>query len=386
MAAEPLRLLLGGDLMLGRGIDQVMPQHCDPGLHEPVVRDARHYVQLAERRNGPIPTPLAPTAPWGDALGWMAAFSPHLRIVNLETAITTWDQPWPHKAVHYRMHPANTACLRAAGIDACCLANNHVLDWGFNGLADTLRNLRLAGVTAVGAGLTAHQAQAPARLALPGGGELLLFAWALPSSGVPADWAATPDRPGVALLSGIDLGTVKWLMRCICRQRRPSDRVMVSLHWGANWVPAIPEQHRWLAQQLIDLAGVDVVYGHSSHHALPLELHSDRLILYGCGDLINDYEGLPAQAPWRSDLVCLYGLELDGDSGALRRLVLHPFQLKRFQLGPIGAGDRLLLGHQIGLESAPPGWRCRADDALWRLERTIGPEASAQPAPRPLAS
>ena len=151
-------------------------------------------------------------------------------------------------------------------------------------------------------------------------------------------------------------------------------------------MPAIPEQHRWLAQQLIDLAGVDVVYGHSSHHALPLELHGDRLILYGCGDLINDYEGLPAHAPWRSDLVCLYGLELDGDSGALRRLVLHPFQLKRFQLGPIGAEDRLLLGHQIGLESAPPGWRCRADDALWRLERTIGPEASAQPAPRPLAS
>ncbi len=369
MAVAPLRLLLGGDLMLGRGIDQVMPQHCDPGLHEPVVRDARRYVQLAERRNGSIAAPLAPTDPWGDALGWMAALQPHLRIVNLETAITTWAQPWPHKAVHYRMHPTNTACLRVAGIDACCLANNHVLDWGFNGLADTLRNLRLAGIKAAGAGLTAHQAQAPARLAWPGGGELLLFAWALPSSGVPAAWAATPDRPGVALLSAIDVGTVKWLMRCICRHRRPSDRVVVSLHWGANWAPAIPEQHRWLAQQLIDLAGVDVVYGHSSHHALPLELHGDRLILYGCGDLINDYEGLPAHPPWRSDLVCLYGLELDGDSGALRSLVLHPFQLKRFQLGPIGALDRRLLGHQIGLESAPPGWRCRSDDGLWRLER-----------------
>lgn len=378
MATAPLRLLLGGDLMLGRGIDQVMAQHCDPSLHEPVVRDARQYVQLAECRNGPIAPPLAPIDLWGDALAWMNSLQPHLRIVNLETAITNWAQPWPHKGVHYRMHPTNTACLREAGIDACCLANNHALDWGYNGLADTLRNLQQAGIKAIGAGLTVHQAQAPARLAWPGGGDLLLFAWALPSSGVPAEWAVTPDRPGVALLNGIDVGSVKWMMRCICRQRRPQDRVVVSLHWGANWVSAIPEQHRWLAHQLIDLAGVDVVYGHSSHHALPLELYRDRLIFYGCGDLINDYEGLPAHGPWRSDLVCLYALELDSDSVALRSLVLHPFQLRRFQLGPIDAGNRRLLGHQIGLESAPLGWHCRADDALWRLERSIGPAASAE--------
>ena len=333
------------------------------------MRDVRHhYVQLAEQRNGLISASLAPTGPCGDALGWMAALPAHLRIVNLETAITTWVQLWPHRALHHLMHPANTACL----------ANNHPLDWAFNGLADTLRNLKLAGIKAVGAGLNGHLAQAPARLTWPGGGQLLLFAWALLSSGVPPDGAATPDRPGVALLRGIDIGTVKWVMRCICRQRRPNDRVVVSLHWGANWVLEIPERHRWLAQQLIDLARVDVVYGHSSHHALPLELHSERLILYGCGDLINDYEGLPAHDPWRSDLVCLYGVELDGDSGALLSLVLKPFQLKRFQLGPIRPVDRRLLEHQIGLQSAPLGWRCMAHEELWRLERTFGTEASAE--------
>ena len=87
-----LKLLLGGDLMLGRGIDQLMPQHCDPALHEAVVRDARHYAQLAERLHGPIHTPFQPATPWGQSLAWMEQFQPDLRLVNLETAITRSNQ------------------------------------------------------------------------------------------------------------------------------------------------------------------------------------------------------------------------------------------------------------------------------------------------------
>ncbi|MEN9496501.1 MAG: hypothetical protein RLZZ137_1541, partial [Cyanobacteriota bacterium] len=111
--------------------------------------------------------------------------------------------------------------------------------------------------------------------------------------------------------------------------------------------PVVPEAHRWLARQLIDLAEVDVVYGHSSHHPLPLEIHAGKLILYGCGDLINDSEGLPLHGPWRSDLVCCHLLDLDPDTGALLGLTLNPFQLHR----------RLAVG------AALPQWRrvLRAD-------------------------
>ncbi|MFM2173732.1 MAG: hypothetical protein RLZZ54_1659 [Cyanobacteriota bacterium] len=362
-----LKLLLGGDLMLGRGIDQLMPQHCDPALHETVARDARHYVALAEQRIGPIATPFSPERVWGDSLSWIQRFDPELRVVNLETAITSGGQPWPGKGVHFRMHPANIASLRAAGIDACSLANNHCLDWGFNGLADTLRALHQAGIASCGAGLNPHQAKQPARLALADGRQLLLFAWAFTSSGVPPAWAAQPNHPGVALLSTINSGTVKWLCRCINRQRQVGDRVVVSLHWGANWVPVVPEQHRWLARQLIELAGVDVVYGHSSHHALPLEIHQGRLILYGCGDLINDYEGLPPHPPWRCDLICLYGLELQRQSGQLLSLRLQPFQLRGFQLREPSAADRQLLERQMGLDLCPSGWRCQRQDGGWCL-------------------
>ena len=377
MVASSLRLVLGGDLMLGRGIDQCLAHSCDPALHEPLVRDARHYVELAERRHGPIARPMAAADPWGDALAALDALAPDLRLVNLECAITRADRPWPGKAVHYRLHPANVEVLRAARIDACCLANNHILDWGLNGLAETLRSLRLARIASVGAGLSLHQAQGPAQLPLAGGGRLLLFAWALASSGVPSDWAALPDRPGVALLPGIDTGTAKWLARCIRRHRRRGDRVVVSLHWGANWVPVVPEAHRWLARQLIDLADVDVVFGHSSHHPLPLEIHRGRLILYGCGDLINDYEGLPPHAPWRSDLVCLYAVDLDAVSGALQGLTIHPFQLRGFRLRPALASDRALLWRQMGLEVMPAGWGGREHDGTWRL----APLCSAAAAP-----
>jgi len=364
----PLRIVLGGDLMLGRGIDQCMARHVDPALFEPVVRDARHYVQLAERRNGPISVPFSAQAPWGDALAWLQADAARLRIVNLETAITTSPGPCSGKAVHYRMHPANVRCLQAARIDACSLANNHVLDWGPAGLADTLQALRRSGIRSAGAGLNGRQAERPARLPLAAGAALLLFAWALPSSGVPLSWQAGDDQPGVALLERIDAVSLAHLQRCIDAQRRPGDRVMVSLHWGANWVEATPEAHRWLARRLIDQAGVDVVFGHSSHHPLPLELHNGRLILYGCGDLINDYEGLPAHGERRSDLVCLYGLELDAETGALCALELRPYQLRGFQLRLPALADREELAAQLGLASAPRGWCWQSRSDHWRLE------------------
>ncbi len=71
---------------------------------------------------------------------------PMFKIINLETSITTNDDPWPGKGIHYRMHPGNTKLLTTAGIDFCSLANNHVLDWGREGLVETLHSLEDAGI------------------------------------------------------------------------------------------------------------------------------------------------------------------------------------------------------------------------------------------------
>jgi poly-gamma-glutamate synthesis protein (capsule biosynthesis protein) len=143
--ARDMTLFLCGDVMTGRGIDQVLPHPGDPVLHEGYATSALDYVALAERANGPIPRPAEFAYVWGDALAEWARIAPDLRIINLETAVTTRDDWQRGKGIHYRMHPANVPCLTAAAIDCCVLANNHVLDWGYAGLAETLQTLRRAG-------------------------------------------------------------------------------------------------------------------------------------------------------------------------------------------------------------------------------------------------
>ena len=326
-----MQLLLGGDVMTGRGIDQVLPHPGVPTLFETFVRDARDYVRLAEDVNGSIGAPLEPAAIWGEALALMDRWPEALRIVNLETAITAAGDPWPGKGIHYRMHPDNLACLQAARLAACGLANNHVLDWGRAGLADTLANLAAAGLRSAGAGLDEASARAPAVLPLAGGGRLLFSAWALASSGVPADWAATPTRSGLALLRDLSECAAQEVARALAAVRAPGDRTLVSLHWGGNWGFHLPGEHRSFAHRLIDLGAADVVHGHSSHHPLPIEVYRDRPILYGCGDLVNDYEGIAAHGSLRSDCPCLYLVTLD-EQGALQALEILPLQLCRFRL------------------------------------------------------
>jgi poly-gamma-glutamate capsule biosynthesis protein CapA/YwtB (metallophosphatase superfamily) len=143
---------LTGDVMTGRGVDQILPSPGDPRLWERYVDDARTYVELAKAASGPIPAPVSPEWPWGDALQVMDRIGPDLRVINLETSITTSDDAVPGKAVHYRMHPGNVGCLTAARPDACALANNHVLDLGVRGLEETLDALTKAGLATAGAG------------------------------------------------------------------------------------------------------------------------------------------------------------------------------------------------------------------------------------------
>src|SRR5260370_25943119 len=93
---------------------------------------------------------------------------PDVRLIILETSITTSGEFAPGKAVHYRMSPGNAGCVAAARPDACALANNHVLDFGPPGLADTLQALSGAGLRAVGAGSGRDAARRPAAVPVRG--------------------------------------------------------------------------------------------------------------------------------------------------------------------------------------------------------------------------
>ncbi|HEY0878102.1 MAG TPA: CapA family protein [Zeimonas sp.] len=326
------RLLLAGDVMLGRGIDQALAHPSSPELHEPWVRDAREYVRLAERANGPIPAPLAPEYVWGEALARLDDLAPSLRIVNLETSITDCDRPYPGKAIHYRMHPANVDCLLALRPDCCVLANNHVLDWGEDGLRQTLATLARAGVHTAGAGLDENQALAPAVLDVPGG-RVLVFACATGDSGVPQEQAARPARAGVSRLPDCSTEAAERLCRRVEALRREDDLVVASIHWGDNWVREVPGKQRAFAQRLLDSGSIDVIHGHSSHHPLPVQIHRGKLVLHGCGDLVNDYEGIGPHGALRSDLGCLHLADFDIATRHCVELRIVPLQLRRFRLG-----------------------------------------------------
>lgn len=325
-------LLLAGDVMTGRGIDQILPHPSTPALHESYIDDARDYVRMAEKVNGLIPRPLSAEYIWGEALAEIERVDPDLCVVNLGTAVTTSARAWPGKGIHYRMHPDNVGCLTAARIDCCSLANNHVLDWGRTGLQETLQALHRAGIHTAGAGMDGSEAWAPTELPLGERSRLLVFACATTSSGVPAAWAAAPLQSGVALLPDLSDATARLVADDVRHRRGVGDLVLLSIHWGDNWTPTVPRAHQAFAHQLIDLGAADIIHGHSSHHPLPLEVYHDKLILYGCGDLINDYEGIGAHHGPRSDVGCLYFATLAVASRRLLALDIVPLQRKRFRL------------------------------------------------------
>ena len=333
-----MRLFLCGDVMTGRGIDQALSNPVNPVLYEPCVRDARDYVALAERAHGAISRPLSFDYIWGDALAELDHAQIDFRIVNLETAITSAETPWPDKGINYRMHPQNIGCLSAARIDACALANNHVLDWGYDGLSETLQTLDAAGIAHAGAGNDAYQAMSPTVLGTAANRRVLLFSFGSTTSGISEDWKATSISPGVNLLDDLSEQTAARVCDEMRAHQQPGDLLVASIHWGGNWGYEIPCEQIVFAHHLVE-QGVAIVHGHSSHHVKAIEVFKGRPILYGCGDFITDYEGITEYETFRDDLALMYLIELDSDSGELINARLVPMQMRRFRLERASTGD-----------------------------------------------
>lgn len=342
--------------MTGRGIDQILPHPSKPELHEPAVDDARDYVLLAEERNGQIPRPVGLDYVWGDALGEFGRDFPDVRIINLETSVTRSDH-WVPKGINYRMHPDNVGCLIRAGVDCCVLANNHVLDYGREGLIETLDTLQLSGLKTAGAGRDAVEARAPAVLATKAGHRVLVVGMGLESSGVPPEWAATGTESGVNLLEESPPAAADRIARQIAPIRLPGDVLVVSVHWGSNWGFHVPDSQVTLAHALVDRAGADVVHGHSSHHPKGIEVYRGKLLLYGCGDFLNDYEGITGYEEYQGDLSLMYLASLEPGVGALQALRMKPFRMRRFRLEHASEPEARWLSDTLDREGARFGTR-----------------------------
>jgi poly-gamma-glutamate capsule biosynthesis protein CapA/YwtB (metallophosphatase superfamily) len=149
---------------------------------------------------------------WGAALDELSRTQPDGRIVNLETSVTRSNGYVP-KGINYRVSPENANCLAAAAIDCCVLANNHVLDWGRAGLSETLAALAYLRIKTAGAARNLDEAAAPALLDFHRKGRVLIFSFASPTSGVPRNWAATRESPGVNFLSDLSATRIAGIAR-----------------------------------------------------------------------------------------------------------------------------------------------------------------------------
>ena len=323
-----------GDVMLGRLIDQLFPAH----VNEP--SEARIISSFL--KSNPHLRQYNPESPWGDALPLFNGSD--FNIVNLETSVTTSSRKWPNKVFNYRMHPENIHALNLANVSYAGSANNHTLDFSEEGLRDTVEALGKAGVAFAGAGLSQEEAAAPALICLATSLEShdhskvpVLRIWA--AADHPSEWSGLP---GFGFLDYTP--RTRRRLKSLITETSGLDSVsssclrVFSVHWGPNysWHPS--EDIISLAHFLIDECGIDIIHGHSSHHIQGVEIYKGKLIIYGCGDFVDDYALTPE---YRNDLSAVWRLNVIEDDLRLEldKLEIFPTRIKTFQAQRLMANE-----------------------------------------------
>jgi poly-gamma-glutamate synthesis protein (capsule biosynthesis protein) len=151
--------------------------------------------------------------------------------------------------------------------------------------------------------------------------------------------------------------------------KQKGDIVVVSIHWGGNWGYQIPPEQIDFSHKLIDEAGVDLIHGHSSHHVKGMEVYKGKLILYGCGDFLNDYEGIGGYEYYRDDLALMYFTDMDPSTGRLVHLQMTPTQTRRFRVNRASGADVEWLRDLLNREGKKFGNRvARYEDDTFTLK------------------
>jgi len=251
--AEPLQLMMLGDCMLGRMVNEVLES------------------QLS-------------VYPWGDTLQVLK--SADWRMCNLECVISDRGMPWSgyKKAFCFRSAAKNIAVLEAAQMNAVSLANNHTLDYGYEAMFEMLDILNRAGIAHSGAGANLEDASRVVVSDVRGKKVgLLAFTDNEPS------WEAKARQPGVFYVP-VDLKDRRahQLLEIVRAERNALDLLIISAHWGGNWGYTPEMGHVPFAHALIE-AGASVVFGHSCHVFRGIEFYQGRLIFYSAGDFVDDY-------------------------------------------------------------------------------------------------
>jgi poly-gamma-glutamate synthesis protein (capsule biosynthesis protein) len=304
---------------------------------------------------------------WGDVLPTLHRAD--LFFVNLECALTSRTRRWPDggvKPFYFRAEPRVVAALQAARVDCVSLANNHIEDFGPDGLRDTIDVLDRAGIAHAGAGIDRWSAREPAlvtRLGL----RVAVLAWA----DYPAEWAATATSPGInytpVALAPEHFDEVK-LAISVARDR--ADLVVFSIHWGPNMRARPTPEFRAFAQAVI-AAGADVFWGHSAHVVQGAEWCGNGVILYDTGDFVDDYAVDPHV---RNDMSALFLLRVTPP--VVERVEVVPVRIDDLQVNLARGPDREWFVRRYGARCAELGSRLDSEAAPLVV---AAPELAAAP-------
>lgn len=381
--SKMLRIVLnGGDNMLGRAVQLSFPIQAP---NEEYITDscpASHYLNMCLHASGHPDgdPPLSEIRKmnkegnylWKDYRQLKIDPPPDLRILNLESHITrsidNSDIPeW--KGIRYHTHVGNLDAMMRPYADTThggekpspiviSLANNHIMDYGRKAFDSetlpALKSLEAAcpSIHTIGSGKDWSDASKPAKLRF-GDKDVEVFAVSSGCSGTPSSWWATEEKSGVigipALASERAVEkAVETTKRAIESHSSSKDCIRIlSVHFGPNWALKGEDEgdiecRREYAHRVIDCCGIDMVYGHSSHHARGMEVYKGKLILYGTGDLINDYEGFENRGEEKyNQLGGIYIVDMDASSGNFSELRLVPMYMNRLRLERYRKGSKM---------------------------------------------
>jgi len=229
-----------------------------------------------------------------------------LSVVNLESPLTDTPAPIEKCGPNFGVTRRVAAGLAAAGVDIACLANNHIMDQGERGLADTLAALDQAGIRRLGAGTTPQDAEAPLMLEV-GGLRLALLNIA------EGEFSRSRGGPGAAPLRPVAN------CRAVTGAAGAADVVLVFLHAGNEQILFPPPWVQRFSRQLID-AGAHAVIAHHPHVPQGIELYGDRPIAYSLGNFLFDWAGHEPE----TDTSFLLELELAADG--VSSVQAHPLR------------------------------------------------------------
>lgn len=317
--AATISLAFTGDVMLGRLVDKLFPEHnVDEDDEHIAIWKSIHRTKHLEYKN------LGHKFVWGDTIDLLKKVNGVF--MNLETSITTHAVKYP-KTFNYRVHPSNVKALVEAGVDAVSLANNHVLDYMQEGLQETIHTLERAGIAHAGAGRNVMEAREPAVINIRNA-RIAMFSY----SDHPREFRASETTGGINWVDLEHADKAYSDIKANIEAHRHAinwDILVFSVHWGYNYSWQVPERFQRLAHKLIDEAGVHIIHGHSAHHIQGIEVYKGCPIIYGCGDFVDDYA---VDAEYRNDYGLLYVAHFSLGDKRCHRLELIPVYISDFQV------------------------------------------------------